>query len=146
MELPKISPLVVRAEDEPGYQKEIWQPTWNCFCCQDTGIVRPHLARLVIDGYDWNIHKLPACRNSKCNAATKFSDPVAMMTDSRLTATICQQLDQLSREDWKQTTQLKHETLQKLADSKSLRTRERTSEEEEIAKERKRVVEEEMEF
>lgn len=143
MDLPQLDPIVARPEDEPTFQREIWQPTWNCFCCQDTGVIRPHLIRLVMKDYNWNIHKIPACRNPKCNASSKLGEAITHMLDCRVTATICHQLDQLSRDDWKQTTQLKHETLQQLANTKSLRQRARSPEEDEIAKERKRIAEEE---
>jgi len=134
MEFPQMDPIVARPEDEPGFEREIWQPRWNCFCCQDTGIVRSHLVKLVMKDFDWNIHKLPVCRNPKCNAAPPFSEKVAHMLDCRLSATLCQQLDEFSREDWKQTIQVQFETIQQLAQAKSLRKHPRTPEEEELAK------------
>jgi hypothetical protein len=129
-ELPKIEPIVVRREDEVEFQQEIWQPTWNCFCCQDTGIVRPHLAKLVIDGYDWNIHKLPVCTNPKCSAVNQLSEAIAYILDHRLSATVCQQLDQLETENWKETVTLRFENIQQLANQKSFRLCNRTTEEE----------------
>ncbi|BAZ19512.1 hypothetical protein NIES4073_03820 (plasmid) [Kalymmatonema gypsitolerans NIES-4073] len=132
--LPQIEPIVARVEDEPGYQREIWEPTWNCFCCQDTGIVRPHLASKVIKGYNWNIHKLPVCTRPNCNGFTQLSAGIAHMLDQRLTATVCQQLDQLERESWEETIKMQFERIQQLAQAKSLRTRPRTPEEEEIAR------------
>jgi len=140
MELPKINPLVTRQEDEPGFEREIWQPTWNCFCCQDTGIVRPYLAELVIDGYNWNIHKLPACMNPKCKCVSTLGEAMSRMLDCRLSTAICEQLDQFAREDWKTTIEFKHEILQQLADSKSLRSCSRTQEEENMVQEKKRML------
>jgi len=133
-QLPQLPRYILCQQDQPGYEKEIWQPQWNCFCCQDTGIVRSHLARLVIPDYNWSHDALPICQHPSCHMQDKLSETVLRLADYRFTATLCQQLDQFSRDDWKQTIELKHETLQQLAQAKSLRKHPRTPEEEELAR------------
>ncbi len=51
-ELPKFerSPILPNEVED----KEIWQPRWHCFCCQDTGQIQAHLVRLIIPDYDPN--------------------------------------------------------------------------------------------
>lgn len=53
----------IRPEEQQ--EKEIWKPTWKCFCCQDTGKVQPDLVRQVIPTYDDNRDRVPICQN--CN-------------------------------------------------------------------------------
>ena len=106
MKLPEIPPEPIRDEDQPGYQKEIWQPSWRCFCCEDTGIVRSRLAAMVIRGYNSNRDRLPICQAPGCNAGVNWLHLEGNI-DMRLTAAICQELDRISREDWRQSTQQK---------------------------------------
>ena len=131
---PQLPRYILRQEDQPGYDKEIWQPTWQCFCCQDTGIVRPDLVKLVISDYNWSDDALPICQKEGCSVGSKLGTAVLEMADYRLGKDICNELDKFRREDWKKTIQIKFETIQQLAQSKSLRTRPRTPEEEEIAR------------
>ncbi len=140
MQFPQLPRKILRVEDKPGFEKEIWQPQWDCFCCQDTGIVRSQLVRLVIPDYDWDLDALPICQNPACQKHKTLGESVLSMVDYRLSAGICEQLDKFSRDDWKSTVQIKHEILQQLADSKSLRSRPRTQEEEQIAKDRVRMA------
>ncbi len=132
-ELPILEPLAVRPE-ELKKDKELWQPTWHCFCCQDTGKVQTSLVRLVIPNYDSNRDRFPICQN--CNHGHDWIH-LEGNYDSRLTPDICSKLDAIAREDWRQTTaaqfakikQRIEEQSQVLADTKSLRTRARTGEE-----------------
>ncbi|MFK0730438.1 MAG: hypothetical protein ACIWVG_04585 [Gloeotrichia echinulata HAB0833] len=102
MNLPELPSQPVRDEDKPGYQKEIWQPTWHCFCCQDSGIVRSHLAKMVIPTFDFDRDLLPICQAPGCNAGGRWLRLQGNI-DMRLTATICQELDRISREDWRKS-------------------------------------------
>lgn len=52
-ELPKFERLPILPKKEEQ-DKEIWQPSWNCFCCQDTGQIQAHLVRLIIPDYNPN--------------------------------------------------------------------------------------------
>ena|GEM_PF-6219690 len=66
------------------------------------------------------------------------------MVDYRFTAAICQQLDSIHREDWRQTTQTKATLIQRkiaeLAQKKSMRKRDRTPAEEMEAQQRHAAV------
>jgi hypothetical protein len=132
----KLPRQFIRQEDNSDYEPEIWQPSWHCFCCHDTGEVNPHLARLVIDGYEQGKDKIPRCQNPGCSAGNHL-DSLNGMIDYRFSAAICQELDAIHREDWRQTTQIKASLItQKISDvakSRSLRKRDRTPEEERVA-------------
>ncbi len=49
--LPRLERLLLRPIEEVE-PKQVWRPTWHCFCCEDTGYVRDSLIRLVIPDYD----------------------------------------------------------------------------------------------
>ncbi|MBE9129644.1 MULTISPECIES: hypothetical protein [unclassified Coleofasciculus] len=125
MTLPKLPRQFVRLEDSPDYEREIWQPSWRCFCCRDKGEVAPHLASLVVERYELGKDKIPRCQNPGCNAGENLDSLGKSMVDYRFTAAICQQLDVIHREDWRQTTQLKAACIAQktaaLAQQKSLR-------------------------
>ena len=140
MDFPQLDPIPMRAETDPNYQKEIWQPEWNCFCCQDTGIAK-NAARMFIK--DWNLdrHKLPICRKPNCKASEIFSEHpeprVQASLDWRLSPEMCEEVDRLEREAWREWAK-KRQKNDKVIDYseavKSLRKRSRSSEEEYLAK------------
>ena len=144
MKLPKLPRQFVRREDKPGYQPEIWQPSWRCFCCHDTGTVNQHLAKLVIEEYNPNKDKIPRCQNPGCTAGENLDFLGSQVVDYRFTAAICQHLDSIHREDWRQSTQTKAALIQKkiaqLAQQKSLRKRDRTPTEEMEAQQKHAAV------
>ncbi|WP_051470206.1 hypothetical protein [Fischerella sp. PCC 9605] len=143
MKLPQLPPEPIRREDEPGYEKEIWQPSWNCFCCQDTGKVQPNLVRLVIPEYDYDRDRIPVCQAPGCSAGTSYLHLEGCI-DMRLRAAICQELDRIERENWRQTTLNKvaliQERIKQTAAAKSLRQHDRTHDEEIMAAERHQVA------
>ncbi|MEC4881775.1 MAG: hypothetical protein SAL70_10585 [Scytonema sp. PMC 1070.18] len=101
----QLPPQDTRPEDEPEYEKETWQPSWQCFCCHDSGRVVPHLARLVIPDYNYTRHKLKRCQNPGCTFGEYWdSEGLVESVDYRFTSDLCQELDLLEREDWKQFT------------------------------------------
>ncbi len=107
----KLPREILRQEDKPGYEKEVWQPSWKCYCCHDLGIVRPHLVAMVIDGYDYQHDKLPRCQNPGCSAGSTYdSSQLSDCIDYRLSPAICQELDMIEREDWRQTQAEWHRT------------------------------------
>lgn len=137
----------MRREDEPGYEKEIWQPDWKCFCCHDTGIIYDSLAALVIDGYDSDHDKFPRCVNPGCNAGSDWdSEILTDCVDYRISALTCQKLDAIERENWRRTIESQFEaihnsvkdTVKDTARGMSFKRvkRDRTPSEEEIAKKR----------
>lgn len=145
MQFEKLPPLVVRPEMEE-VDIEIWQPHWNCFCCHDSGIVKPHLASLVIEGYDWDKHKLPLCQKPGCSHSSRYSTSQILSdnSDARIKPLTCKKLDEFERETWRKTMfvhgQRIREETEELAREKSLRYRNRTHLEQQYAEERHRQV------
>ena len=144
----KLPRAPMRPEKEPGAEVEIWQPEWRCYCCHDSGSIPPHLASLIIDGYDRDRDKLPLCVNPACRAASKYdSEFLDASVDRRMEPAVCQQLDLLEREVWRKEVQAKSHRIQEAcrqaAKEKSLRVRDRSQDEEQAIQERHRLVVEE---
>lgn len=101
-ERPKLPPIPLRREDDSNYEPEIWQPDWQCFCCQDTGIA-VNAARMFISGYRLERQKFPVCQNPGCEAGIKFGQvpDLQYSLDWRLEALLCQEADQSQREVWR---------------------------------------------
>lgn len=134
MELPILQPQEVRPEE--NQPQEIWQPHWDCFCCQDTGKIQLHLVKLVMPAYQWNRDRIPVCQN--CNQQYELHHLIDLgILDTRFSKSICQKLDKIAREDWKRTTLAQFETRKQLFEDKliaiaqnaNLRSRNRTQEE-----------------
>ena len=106
MERKKLAPVPLRIEEDPNYEPEIWQPSWNCFCCQDTGMVSQHIAQMYIEGYEQGKHKFPVCQNPGCQAGEEFSstDSPAFQNslDWRLEPRMCQEADLAQRKEWRE--------------------------------------------
>lgn len=136
MQFPSLPPLIRRPEDQEDLDKPIWQPSWNCFCCHDTGFVYANLISKIIPDYDCSKHKIPVCQRRDCRKGKVFlaNETIAPSLDTRFTPDICSQLDQFSRQQWqswakqKQKIILSRRDLDKL--THNLRTRSRTPEEE----------------
>ena len=131
---PRLERLLLRPELEEQ-QKEVWRPTWRCFCCQDTGYVSESLIRLIIPDYDSDKDRSVACQN--CDRVAVYAQLVQDSLDWRFTPDTCAQLDRVYRDDWAQTLKQQHELRKKakglvdeLAERKSMRKRRRTPEEE----------------
>ena len=140
MDFEKLPALNRREEDEPGYEKESWKPTWKCYCCHDTGFVLDRLAALVIEGYDAEKSKIPRCNASDCDAEVGENLENSGTLDFRLSAEICDRLSQMERESWEdyrwKNHQLRKEALglvEDLAEKKSVRVVKRSAEEEKSA-------------
>jgi hypothetical protein len=141
MSIEKLPRAPMRYEDEPSYEKEIWQPNWRCFCCRDTGIIASHLAVMAIDGYDPDRDRLPRCVNPGCKAGGYWdSEALANCIDYRINAATCQKLDALERASWRRTVQEKQINIQTLAQKMSLRKHNRTLAEEMEAQRRHEEV------
>ncbi len=132
--LPRLERLLLRPELEEQ-PKEVWRPTWRCFCCQDTGYVNDSLIRLVIPDYDSDFDRSVACQN--CERVYVYAQLVRDSLDWRFTPDTCEKLDRVYRDDWARTLKRKHELrkqakelVDELAQRKSIRLRRRTSEEE----------------
>ncbi|MBD2472386.1 hypothetical protein [Nostoc sp. FACHB-145] len=139
----KLPRARTRSEDEPEFEKEIWQPSWQCFCCHDSGIVQPHLAAIAIDGYDYNQDKLPRCQNPGCRAGSYWdSESITDSVDYRLNPAICQELDSIEREGWRQTTKRKFIDLKALSGQLAMPgTKERTQNDDREVQQRKAEIE-----
>jgi hypothetical protein len=123
-----IRPELEGAESD----KELWQPKWRCFCCQDNGLVNKNLVRLVIPDYDHDHDKWVGCQNPRCHAGSDYrGDP---NYDQRFTVGICAELDRVSRDYWRCTIENQFELIQNrindTATRLSFRKRDRTSLEE----------------
>ena len=142
----KLAPLFLRREDEPGYQREIWQPDWQCFCCEDTGEAI-HAARRLIEGYDGCKHKLAVCQNPHCEAGRKLGASKALQgsLDWRLGEEICAEVDLEQRQMWREEVQRQRQKPEKLEIDVSqigfnLRGRSRTPTEEMEAQRRHQAI------
>lgn len=104
------SPILPNEQED----KEIWQPRWNCFCCQDTGQIQTHLVRLVIPDYDGNRDRFPVCQG--CNKFDRHNLRDYGVLDTRFDLFLCKKLDAISRADWKQATEKQFEKYKKQLD------------------------------
>lgn len=140
MNLPNLPRFPMRPEQEEPDQ-EIWQPSWKCYCCHDTGKVAPTLAVLVIQGYDDKRDRIPVCQMPGCRAGDQFmGQEFKGSVDMRLTTTVCQQLDAISREDWRNTLKAHQKRFFDLNCVTSLRERSRSSTEEMMAYQKHQAV------
>lgn len=148
IDIKKLPRDPVRPEKESNRETEIWQPDWKCFCCHDSGIIVPHLAALVIDGYNRDRDKLPRCSQPGCKSGSDYdSEAVRATVDYRIDSLTCAKLDSFERSVWQKTVQARSKRIQEatsaLAKEKSLRVRDRTtSEDNSVAQRHRRVVEE----
>ena len=131
----KLPPLPLRKEDDPNYQPQIWQPSWKCFCCEDTGIAK-NAARMFIENYQSGQHKYPVCQNPGCEAGVKFGQvpDLQLSLDWRLKEWMCIEADQETRKMWREWAIERQQKRQKLkidlsTIGKNLRGRSRTSSE-----------------
>ncbi|MEA5507974.1 hypothetical protein VB735_33805 [Halotia wernerae UHCC 0503] len=131
IDLPKFerSPILPQKEEE---DKEIWQPSWRCFCCQDTGQIQRHLIELIIPDFDPNRDRIPVCQ--ACNKFDNYHLKEYGVLDLRFDLYLCKKLDAISRADWKQITRQQFEVAKKrvglvtdeVAQAHSLRKSKRT--------------------
>jgi len=129
MSLPRLSRQPVRPDKEANNDAEIWYPDWKCFCCHDTGIVRPKLAELVIPDYNYHKDLHPACY--RCSAGSAYTS--CEEYDQRFNRGICSELDRIERNAWAATVKQKQRRildLKFLANEMSMRSRARTPDEE----------------
>lgn len=128
-----LQPLPTHPNEELT-ERKVFFPKWSCFCCEDSGIVRSHLARLVMPNYNPRRDKLPQCNNCKAILERPNLSKYGIL-DNRFSIKLCAKLDKKSREDWASfaKNQQRNAIAQKaqqaaieLAQSKSLRKRDRT--------------------
>lgn len=146
MTLPQLPRQPIRPkplEDDLG--KEIWQPTWDCYCCHDTGLVRGLLVLLVIPDYNDRYDKPVACQRSGCQPGLDYCS--IPYYDQRFNSDICAELDKISRQDWEQTVLDQYQLAKNRAaiqtyaqTTSSLRSRSRTLEENSEAQRRSEEI------
>ncbi len=132
-QLPRLKRQSVK-ERESG-DREIWQPTYKCFCCHDYGYVQPSLVRLIIPDYNPDKDLIPLCQ--RCEASDRWQHPdVIPSFDMRFTEEICDRLHEYDRANWRKWAkkrQKNDKVIDYSAAVKSLRKRSRSSEEEYLA-------------
>ena len=103
--LPRFDRELMRPEEIEAREtgKQIWFPTWKCFCCHDTGFVNSRLVKLVIPNYNHDEDKLPICQNLSCDQHQQYSSStiISSSLDWRFGDEICQKLDAIEREEWR---------------------------------------------
>ncbi|MBD1836659.1 hypothetical protein [Coleofasciculus sp. FACHB-501] len=139
-DLPKLPRQPTREKQIVG-DKEIWHPSWRCFCCNDNGhLPLPHIV-LVIPDYSIAEDKPVLCQNPGCEAGLEIArSDRAGSFDFRFAAVVCQKIDAIMRQGWKQTNQEQFDRISKkiaqVTGAKSLRTRDRSPTEEMISQQR----------
>lgn len=140
--LPQFERLPINEQTE-NEDKEIWQPSWNCFCCQDTGQIQAHLVRLIISDYDPNRDRIPVCQG--CNKFDRHNLRDYGVLDTRFDLFLCKKLDRIARNDWKQVTEKQFEMVKQrinqIAKTHSLTNCNRTSNDDREVQQRKAEIE-----
>ncbi|MDJ0718260.1 MAG: hypothetical protein QNJ54_29210 [Prochloraceae cyanobacterium] len=126
-QLPRLKRQSVK-ERESG-DKQIWQPTCQCFCCHDFGYVQASLVRLIVPDYDPDKDLIPICQRCEANERWEHPDVIPSF-DRRFTREICEQLHEYDRANWREWARKKQEDNNKVIDFstvvKSLRKRQRS--------------------
>ncbi|MEA5626891.1 hypothetical protein [Nostoc sp. UHCC 0251] len=144
-DLPIFERLPINEQTENN-DKEIWQPSWHCFCCQDTGLIYRHLIELIIPDFDPNRDRIPVCQG--CNKFDNYHLKEYGVLDLRFDLYICKKLDAIARDGWKRTTQQQFEKYKNqldiatgaIAQSHSLAVTNRTSNDDREVAQRKAEI------
>lgn len=85
-----LDPLPAKSVD-----KELWRPTWKCYCCNDTGLIpAPHyLDELVGEDYPYAVR----CNATGCREGWAFDVGV----DTRAPIDWCDSVDKRRRDEWR---------------------------------------------
>lgn len=103
----KIDFLSQTKQENEGYS----MPEIECFCCDDSGLIKPYLVKKVIPDYNidrQNNDAMPVC--NRCNARHKIPHNWQSRLDDRITKETCESLHLLSKADWEHTIALKNES------------------------------------
>ena len=128
--LPRLQPLFLRPETEPGYEQVPWRPTWKCFCCAGrvrpcrlrrlcllrrlhTGLVQYSLLRQIMPDYDDRRHKPVKCNASLCERELGEALYLTQTLDLRLDSSVCDELDSIGRRCWRDWEQQQHQLRKK---------------------------------
>lgn len=108
-QLPRLQPLILRPETEPGYERVAWRPTWKCFCCHDTGMVQYSLLKQVMPDYNDRRHKPVKCNATLCESELGITLQMSNTLDLRFDSFICDRLDKIERQSWREWEKERHE-------------------------------------
>ena len=92
-------PNFTEPEKEPEEDRELFQPHWRCFCCQDSGLVVD--PDWIIERYDPRLDPAALCQKLGCTVGSHFVD--RGIVDERFSPALCSQLDAIKRKDWQDT-------------------------------------------
>ena len=106
---PKLEPIQLRDEVQPGYEAIAWKPTWKCFCCHDTGLVQHLLVKKVIKSYVSGRHKPIECNATNCNIRLGDTLYETETLDRRFSADLCDRLDSDERQMWAEWSKEQHQ-------------------------------------
>jgi hypothetical protein len=99
----RIADFLAREEQREELGQEIYFPEWRCFCCNDTGFIKPR------DFFSGNILERILRRNvaiaCTCPAGAEKGDGVARFDD--IDFDTCQRIHMLKKQQWSQTAQEK---------------------------------------
>jgi hypothetical protein len=104
----RIADFLRQEEQREELGQEIYFPEWRCFCCNDTGFIKPR------DFFSGNILERILRRNvaiaCTCPAGAEKGDGVARFDD--IDFDTCQRIHVLKKQQWSQTAQEKAEVAQ----------------------------------
>lgn len=112
------SPKLIRPEqkektDDEGKPigKPLWKPDWNCFCCEDKGVIRYHLILKIMPDFNSWHHRQPICNRLKScqEGMLKVFATEGDIWDTEL----CYQLHLLNKEYWRKWLENEYESLKK---------------------------------
>ena len=106
---PKLEPIQLRDEAQPGYEAIAWKPTWKCFCCHDTGLIQELLIKKVIPRYVSGRHKPVECNATHCDIQLGRDLYKTETLDRRFSAELCDRLDSDERQMWQEWSKEQHE-------------------------------------
>lgn len=142
MSLPQFPREPIRSSEKISTDRELWQPNWNCFCCEDTGFINTSLVRQVIPDYEPSTDRLPICLTcTKAEWAMSADQRVSQTLDWRFDAALCRQLDRTNRQWWRETAREWYKQrlgLSGLTEQMNLRQRDRTLQEQQLAEQKHR--------
>lgn len=100
MNFPRFDRQIIAEEIKDA---EDWKPTWQCYCCHDSGVILDSLVREIIPEYNPLTDKRPLCQ--ACDASNKFFREACesyKSHDTRFNRSLCQALAKQEYEEWEE--------------------------------------------
>ncbi|WP_414553054.1 hypothetical protein [Anabaena sp. CCY 0017] len=139
-DLPQFEPIPLRSEEE-NQEEEIFYPRWRCFCCQDSGLVAQDLVRLIMPQYNPDRDKWVLCQAGHCDASKRWENVPIENFDTRFIPSICQKLDLINREQWRNSVKQQINIRQLAKKRKMPGSSERTENDNREVQQRKQEIE-----